>query len=86
MLKYVAIINGVEIASISQDVYRRSNVRTITSKSPNFERDVDAKKWVEDELKKYPKEFYSMRYGLIAFDEDESQNVEEILAILMNSR
>ena len=81
MLRYIAIIQATD-----RELLHRwtSGAKHRNYKSPILKSKPEAKKWLEENLAKYPKEQYFVDFGIIAFEQEESVNAERMFEKLMN--
>ena len=80
MLKYVAIVHATD-----RTILTRHTGGTIYHNymSPISQSREEVKRWLCIKLKEYPPTEYIVRKALIAFEEDESINAEEMLKKLL---
>lgn len=83
MLKYVAIFHALDNSTLGLDAHQLGRVSCITYKSPVCEKETEVVNWINTTKKAYPPKIYTVHHAIIAFDTDKSENVEEMLKMLI---
>ena len=83
MLKYLAIFQAIHHRTLGLDPEQLKRVSCITNRSPAFDKDEQARNWIETVKKAYPEKHFLVHHCVISFEESERENVDKMLSNLI---